>query len=79
MPIFDYRCELCGERVRTMKSSSKEHANCGGVLVRKPTGATSQQVEVVDNGLMPRRVERLAGVEEMVHERAVEDPRFRKE
>lgn len=79
MAIFDFHCQGCDKSVRTMSGTLKIHKGCGGTLVRTPTGALPQQTEVVDNGLMPRRVERLVGVEEMVHERAVEDPRFRRE
>ena len=76
MPVFNYRCESCGIGVRTMSRSSSTHKECGGKLVREPQGASSQKMDTIDNGLMAKKVERLTDVEELAHERAVNDPRI---
>jgi hypothetical protein len=53
-------------------------AACAGagratILVRTPKPPTSQVTEVLDNGAMPKRLERLADAERLYRERAEAD------
>lgn len=75
MPIFDFVCDKCNSPIRTMNRTLKEHKDCGGKLVRKAEGASSQQYDTIDNGLMSRKLERLTNVEELAYERTKDDPR----
>ena len=43
-------------------------------MERNPSGASSQAVERLDNGLMPKAVERIADAERLYKERANKDP-----
>ena len=45
-------------------------AGCTGILKRTPVAFTSQIVETLDNGIMTRRLERLADAEKIFEERA---------
>ena len=47
--------------------------SCGKILERKNENKTSGTVkEVLDNGIMPRKVERLSNIEELIKERSRE-------
>lgn len=77
MPLFNLKCDGCGAADRTLAASWAAVAPdrlkckaCGGDLRRAATGATSQVVERLDNGLMPKAVERLADAERLFQERA---------
>ena len=77
MPLFNLACEGCGKKSRILAASwgsvSQERLRCDacpGVLRRAATGVSSQAVERLDNGLMPKAVERLADAERLFQERA---------
>lgn len=80
MPIYNLRCSGCqAERTRFAANSADARAKpcerCGAVMGRAATGPGARKVEVLDNGLMGRSVERLADAEELQEKRAREsDP-----
>ena len=62
MPLFTWRCHSCGKKVQRIMSAEK--AKLGmlcpedqTLLVRMASTPSSQVKEVVDNGLMAKRVE----------------------
>ena len=76
MPIFNYHCKQ-GCKKQTMKQGdySCEH----GQMSRETPTITTTSVEVIDNGLMVRKIETYVGASEMVSERAANDPRVMRE
>lgn len=75
MPMYNYHCPECEQNFRFIKTPEKallpvNCATCDTLLVRKPAPPTSMVKEVLDNGLMSRKVERLADIEEIVVERS---------
>lgn len=75
MPLFNFTCPACGEHVRKILPHLTEERRCpkcDAILKRTPNAPTTRVIEVRDNGLMPRQVEQLADVEEMIRERSTE-------
>lgn len=74
MPLYHYKCPSCGARTRKILEPTaagfQDCGVCGVKLEREPTAATAQVVETLDNGIMPRRIERLADAERMYKERS---------
>lgn len=86
MPNYTFKCPNCREEENffldytTMKVMEKHGVPCHfcnqGVLMERSFKATStalQTKEVIDNGLLPKKVERLADISEMVKQRADND------
>ncbi len=70
-------CTGCGDKASRLlwlwDGSAVEKMTCkkcGAEVVRKPTGPSSQVVERLDNGMMPKAVERLADAERLYRDRA---------
>lgn len=61
------------EKVAAFVGTSCGKPDCGGTWQRDPTGPTTQKYERLDNGLMPRAVERPADAERLFKERADKD------
>ena len=61
MPLYNWQCPKCGKRTRRLLvERPKEDVLCqddGAVLESLTKGSTSV-MEVLDNGIMPKRVER---------------------
>lgn len=81
MPMFNLVCSIClvaDERIAdTAKDAMSTNCTaCGvGMMRRRATGPGARKVETLDNGLMPRAVERLADAERLTQERkASADP-----
>lgn len=80
MPLYHFRCEACltvKRRILTpeqSKNASETCPECGAGMVRDVKPPTARVVEVLDNGAMSRRVERLADAERLFREHA-EKPR----
>lgn len=81
MPAFVLYCEKCQKTTKKLLAFCKELVDqvcdkCGSKLVRKGNGPTASVYEKLDNGAMPRSVERLRDAEELYKERADNsDPR----
>lgn len=71
MPIFSWKCPDCGEVTRKLLKGRPELGTCccGGKL-EFVSNLTTRVVEVRDNGLMPKKVEQLQNVQEMVKDRS---------
>lgn len=69
MPLFHLQCENCSKSIRKILKSSKETDNmkceCGNTLKRVPKPPTSCVKEILDNGLMSKKVERYSNAEEL--------------
>ena len=77
MPLFKYRCVLCGRPCDRLLAPERANdpapcpfPSCEGQLERAPTGPSHQAVERLDNGLMPRALERPAEAQRMFEERS---------
>lgn len=76
MAIYNLVCPKCGSRVRKISNKPEALDNlpcpkgCDGVLVRNGEGPTSRIVEIRDNGFMPKKVEQLANISELVRDRS---------
>jgi putative FmdB family regulatory protein len=83
MPLFHFACTICHERTRrileTKDIDTQECKGCGAALERTPEPPSVQVMESLDNGFMPRRVERLRDAERLYRDRANNDPRTKKD
>lgn len=74
MPIYNLECSCCGHKFKKLLSKPPEGLPCPQCSESPVTwqgqGPTQRIVEVRDNGLMPKKVEQLANISEMVQERS---------
>ncbi len=78
MPLYYFKCIHCNSRVnvfcKTEKLKEERHCvKCNTVLKRAPNAPSTNVKETLDNGIMARRVERIADAEEVNRERARQD------
>jgi len=81
MPMFHFRCESCSTpKSRLLKDATVNPGACacGGKLKREPKGTTTRTVEKLDNGAMPRAVERLSDIESLRKEYTESDPQLKR-
>lgn len=66
MAVFKLQCTKC-ENVenRIVKDTFPPCTKCGGETIRAGQGPTSRIIEVRDNGLMPKKVEQLANLDDL--------------
>lgn len=72
MPLFLWECQSCGTSSRKLLEERPllpPCPACGGEQ-RFTTQATSRVIEIRDNGFMPRKVEQLANVQDLVRRRS---------
>lgn len=70
MPLFQWKCDKCGEQTRKLLSSRPLlHSCCCGGKLNFLTNVASQTMEVIDNGLMAKALERPVNIEERLAER----------
>jgi hypothetical protein len=85
MPMYTFvcpECEVVDKRLLTPKQASspltcRKTEGCQGTLKRNIRPPSMVAKEVVDNGIMTRRVERDIDAERLSHERAQKDYRNR--
>lgn len=74
MPVFNFFCEKCQKPARKILSPEEARAlvihDCGYVLKRVQNPPSSQVTETLDNGIMPKKLERYANAEELYKERS---------
>lgn len=76
MPMFYYKCADCARSNRRLLKDDQEadllkhFCPCGGIMVRAPQAPSARITETLDNGLMVRRLERIADAEQVHYERA---------
>lgn len=73
MPLYQYVCPQCGESVRVMQTveqqrDGKDCPVCDTGMERKLNAPSTRTVEVIDTGLMGKRLERLADAERIYKE-----------
>ena len=71
MALFDFECPSCYRIVKRLanKEPNIECTNCHVLMVRKSNPPNTQVKEVLDNGFMTKRVERLKDAEELYKNR----------
>jgi hypothetical protein len=71
LPLYKLRCPRCEREKKVMRDKPpQECCPCGGEFQRSGAGPSSQVTERLDNGLMPRSLERLVDAERLHQERA---------
>ena len=67
MALFNFKCTLCAATVRRLatKEPVVECGKCKIVMIRDNNPPKTQVKEVLDNGNMPRRLERYKDAEEL--------------
>jgi len=73
MPIFHYFCQNCDKASKKLLEKEPESLQCpvcGSDLVRDMKGPSARVVERLDNGVMPKALERLADAERLFKDRA---------
>jgi hypothetical protein len=80
MPIYRYKCPVClvdDSRLLTPAQSKnvkcRKTPGCCGVLERQVCPPTMTAKEIIDNGVMVRRVEQDIDGPRLVHEKASKD------
>jgi hypothetical protein len=80
MPVFNFTCCKCSQPQRRLldKISPSGYicstVNCRGPLRRVAQAPSTQTLERLDNGCMPRALERLEYAQEIYDEHAAADP-----
>lgn len=72
MPIFYYKCEPCNEQVSILKKTASNALicdYCGLLMKRNAKGPSTQVMDSLDNGAMPRKIVRLRDAERLYSER----------
>ncbi len=75
MPLFNFECPNCKvliKRILTVEGSKVgvQCKTCPATLRRVYGAASSQVKEVLDNGIMTKRIERYSDAEELYYDRA---------
>jgi len=75
MAIFYFKCPKCKAQVRKLLGPTDVgvtiKCDCGETMVRTPKGPQAQVVEVLDNGLMQKKVTRPADADRIYKERSI--------
>jgi hypothetical protein len=75
MPLYHFECIQCGQVVRKILKAQDlaqtEVLCCDTPCRRTPRPPSTQVKEVLDNGLMTKKVERLSDAERLFRERAL--------
>ncbi len=74
MPKYCFEC-VCGMKVDLLRKNQPQIVKCPkceSSMSRFISPATARMVEVLDNGLMTRRIERPANAEQLYKERAAD-------
>ena len=81
MALFTYFCKACKKEWRKIlaKDTKQRCPNCGKNGSRQPKSVTTSSKEIVDTGIMPKRVEMLVGAQEISKERSRMDAEENKE
>lgn len=71
MPLFYYTCAKCAKTTRKILSKPEVSikCECGHDAERSARGGSSMVMESLDNGVMTKKLERLADAERLFHER----------
>lgn len=84
MPTYNFRCCKCKKMIkklmtveayRALRPAEVVACDCGYTAKREMGAPSSKAMEVLDNGLMARRVERLADSERIIQERSAQHTR----
>lgn len=69
MPIYRFTCFNCEAEKPSLAAKAPVCTICGAVMVREISGPSSAVKERLDNGYMPRAIERYADAERLFRER----------
>ena len=80
MPLYNFECSNCGATKNKLLGSESEAqvacviCKCGEFMERRAVAPSARVTEVLDNGSMIRRVERLQDAERIYKERSYTQP-----
>lgn len=73
MPVFNLQCSNCGKTKKVLRKTEQDIKNilceCGSGMTRDTQPLTSKVTEIIDNGLMPKKVEVISNIKESIEER----------
>jgi transcription elongation factor Elf1 len=73
MPIFNLECPSCNRSKKVLRKIESEikdiTCKCGAKMQRKSQPLSTKTTEIIDNGLMAKKVEVLSNIEEAVETR----------
>lgn len=81
MPLYYFECGSCRLQVKRLLSpdeAESQKCKCGSLLNRTPKGPSTSVKERLDNGLMPKAIERYSEAERLYAERAAADPKLQR-
>jgi hypothetical protein len=84
MPLVYFKCSKCGDESRRLFRQTPDYKHwgncmkCAGKLERNSTGQSSQVMETLDNGVMKKAISRYSRAEELIKDRAKNDPSIKK-
>jgi protein-arginine kinase activator protein McsA len=75
MPIYKLVCPKCGQKVKKLAKAKPDTVctKCFVLMERQMAPPDVQVKEVLDNGAMPRKVERFKDAEQLFRDRAKRD------
>lgn len=76
MPLYNFSCKKCGKAFKKLYSvdafsKAVTVCACGETATHVPGAASFQSMEVIDNGIMPQRLERYSEAERIFKEREI--------
>lgn len=79
MPLFYWKCNECNvqlTRIYSFKESQNGEicSKCNNKMTRSEKGVNAQVYETLDNGLMSKKIERLADAQRIFSDHSKTDP-----
>jgi hypothetical protein len=67
MPLYKYICPKCGAKSRQLSATRPERMTCpiDATTMMSDSGGSTSVVDTLDNGIMPKKVERYSNVHEL--------------
>lgn len=82
MPLYNFECPVCHLFQRRLLDREEARGDipcktpeCSGVVRRVQSAPAMEHLEVIDNGLMQRRVERFVDAKKLTRDRSKKDYR----
>jgi len=78
MPTYNFKCSKCSGEFQKLlphlTDFKRPCPKCGEPSEYVGRGPTTRVVEVRDNGFMPKKIEQLADIEDLVRDRSTKKP-----
>lgn len=80
MPLYTFLCQKCNKKIQLLLSQAAACLpcpSCKADMKRTVAVGTVQKVEVIDNGLMYKAIERIDSIKEFMEEHKTTDTRLK--